>query len=254
MKTNPLSKLMAALVLTSGAWTAQALADALPEARALIEGHIEAVGGREALEAQTDSILVGQFRMPAAGVQGRMTVASRAGGARVTVIELPGIGQIQSGYSADLAWSIDPFSGPRLIEGEELEALIERSELAAILRDPEYVRDARTVERTEFGGIPCFRVELSWKSGRTSHDCYAVDSGLMVAMETVETSPMGEFESLSLLGEYKDFHGVLAPSVTTVRSMGQDQIIEIDEVRLDIPDAALFELPPAIATLADSRN
>lgn len=253
-KNTSRSKRIAAFLLAGSACTALASTETLPDGRALIEGHIEAIGGREAVEVQADSIMIGEFRMPAAGVEGRMVIASRASGERVTTIELPGIGEIVSGYSAELSWSIDPFSGPRLIEGEELEALIERSELAAILRDPQFVTEARTVERTEFGGTPCFRVELQWTSGRTSYDCYAVETGLMVAMETVETSPMGEFESLSLLGDYKAFDGVLAPTVTTVRSMGQDQIVVIEEIRLETPDEALFQLPPAIATLVDDRN
>ena len=226
-----------------------AAGEELPDARSLIEQHIEAIGGRDAVLAQTESTLIGKFSIPAAGMSGALTVASRASGERISVIELPGLGEMRNGYSKAVAWSIDPFLGPRLIEGEELAALVERSEPGAVLRDEEFLEGARTVGRTELGGQDCYRVELSWKSGRSSHDCYAVDSGLLIAMESVETSPMGEVESLTLFGEYREMHGVKLPGVTTVRVMGQDQVLTVDELRLGAPDAALFEVPAPIRTL-----
>jgi hypothetical protein len=230
---------------------ATALAEELPDARVLIERHIEAIGGREMVLAQADSLLLGTFAMPAAGVSGSLTVASRASGDRVTRIELPGMGEIHSGYGPEVSWSIDPFMGPRLIEGDELTAMIERSEPAAILREDKFVLQARTIERTEFAGQACYRVELTWRSGRTTHDCYSVDSGLMIAMEAIETSPMGEVESLTLLEEYQEIHGALVPTVTTVRVMGQDQVLTFEDFQLGPPDEAWFVMPPAIRTLLD---
>lgn len=248
------TSILAALWLSAVPMSAIASDTALPDARSLIEGHIEAIGGREAIQTQAESILIGEFSMPSAGVSGDLTIASRANGERVTRVELPGIGEIRTGYSPDLSWSIDPFSGPRLIEGDELHALVERSELAAILRDPEFVTAARTVERTEFNDTPCFRVELTWRSGRTSHDCYAIDSGLMIAMENIETSPMGEFESVTLLDDYKVLEDVRLPTVMTVQSMGQEQILKVEEVRIESPDDALFDLPAPIQTLVADRK
>lgn len=225
----------------------------LPDARHLIDRHIEAIGGREALLAQNEAVMHGEFAMPAAGVTGSMMMASRASGDRVMVIELPGLGEMRSGYSRDLAWSIDPFLGPRLIEGDELAAQVERMEPGAVLRDSEFVASASTLELANFADQDCYRVELKWRSGRSSHDCYAVDSGLLIAMESVETSPMGEVESLSLLGEYETMHGLLVPTVTRVQVMGQEQIVTISEISLETPDDALFELPPPIRTLLEDR-
>ncbi|TVQ42556.1 MAG: hypothetical protein EA370_00190, partial [Wenzhouxiangella sp.] len=123
----------------------------LPYARALIDRHFEAVGGRDAILAQSEGVLEGEFSMPAAGITGSLMVASRAPADRVIRIELPGVGAIKTGYSPDLAWSIDPFMGPRLIEGEEFDAMTESSVPGAVMRDPEYVNSATTVELTEFG-------------------------------------------------------------------------------------------------------
>lgn len=246
---------LGAILIMCGTLTSTAAATSadLPDARLLIDRHVETIGGKEALRAQSESTMLGEFSMPAAGMTGQLTIASRSTGERVTLIDLPGLGEMRSGYSKDLAWSIDPFMGPRLIEGEELAAQVERSEFGAVIRDNEFLTAANTVERTEFAGEACYRVKLTWRSGRTSHDCYAVDSGLLIAMESVETSPMGEVESLTLLGEYAEMHGLLVPRVTRIRVMGQEQILTVTEVSLGAPDDALFELPPPIRTLLQDR-
>jgi hypothetical protein len=75
----------------------------------------------------------------------------------------------------------------------------------------------------------------------------------MVAMESVETSPMGEVESLTLLGDYQEMQGALVPTVTTVRVMGQDQVITVNEINLGPPDEALFDIPAPIRTLLEDR-
>lgn len=225
----------------------------LPDGRALIERNIEAIGGREAIMAQSEGVIEGEFAMPAAGITGPLVVASRSPSERIIMIELPGIGAIKTGYSPDLAWSIDPFMGPRLIEGEEFAALAESSEPAAVMRDPEFVVSAETVGISEFLDQDCYRVRLEWRSGRQTHDCYAVETGLLIATESVETSPMGEMESLTLMSEHKEMHGFLVATVTRVQTMGQEQILTLKEFNLETPDPELFELPPAIQTLVEDR-
>ncbi|MGY6555214.1 MAG: hypothetical protein ACXIUM_11915 [Wenzhouxiangella sp.] len=247
--TLGLSMALIGSTLLTAAW-AEAISD-LPDARALIDRHIEAIGGRDAVASQTDSLMRGEFSMPAVGMSGELLIATRASGDYLMHIELPGVGAIRSGVSPEAAWSIDPFSGPRLLEGEELDAMIERLQPGAVLRDPEYVLEARTVEKTEMGGQTCFRVELQWRSGRTTSDCYAVDSGLLIALQSREASPMGEVESLSLLSDYQPFGKVLIPSTTRVFVMGQEQVMVLSDYEPGPVDEALFELPAPIRTLLE---
>lgn len=225
----------------------------LPEARALIERYIEAVGGREAIMARTESVMTGEFSMPAVGITGSLMVASRPPAEQVVVIELPGMGEMRTGVSEELAWSLDPFMGPRLIEGEEFKSLMDNTIPEAVLRDPEFVASATTVGMDEFLGQSCYRVRLEWKSGRESHDCYAVETGFLIAMQSTETSPMGEIEMLSLMDEFREIEGVKMPTVMRQVVMGQEQVMTMTDVSFETPDPELFELPPAIQTLVEDR-
>ncbi len=228
-------------------------AQELPEARALIERHIEAIGGRAAVMAQTEAVMKGEMAMPAVGISGRLMVASRMPTEQLVVVELPGMGEMRTGVSPELAWSVDPFMGPRLIEGEELKSLLDNTLPGAVLRDPEYVKSVTTVGMGEFAGQSCFRVKIEWRSGRQSHDCYAEDSGLLIAMQSVETSPMGSMEMLSVMEEFRDFDGVLIPTVMRQTIMGMEQIMTLTDISFETPDPALFELPAPIQTLLEDR-
>ncbi len=226
----------------------------LPEARELIDRYIEAIGGRDAVMAQAEAVMTGEFSMPAAGITAQMKVAARPPAEQVVIVDLPGMGEMRTGVSRDLAWSLDPFMGPRLIEGEEFKSLLDNTIPEAVLRDPEYVESVSTVGRDEFLDQACYRVRIEWKSGRESHDCYAAESGLLIAMQSTETSPMGEIDMLSTLDEYREIEGVKVATVIRQTVMGQEQVMTIEDIRFETPDAALFELPPAIQTLVEDRD
>lgn len=225
----------------------------LPEARSLIERYIEAIGGRDAIMAQTEVVMTGELAMPAVGISGSLLVASRMPIEQVIVVELPGMGEMRTGVSPELAWSVDPFMGPRLIEGEEFKALMDNTMPGATMRDPEYVKAATTVGMAEFGGQSCYRVKIEWHSGRESHDCYAVDSGFLIAMESLETSPMGQMEAVSVMEEFREVEGVVIPMVIRQTIMGMEQVMTMHDISFETPDPALFELPPAIQTLLEDQ-
>lgn len=250
-----MNRLQTTLILALGVvLSGPVLAEDLPEARTLIDRYIEEIGGREAILAQTDSTMTGTFRMPNAGMEGTLVVASRAPAERVTRISLPDMGEILSSYSRDVAWSMDPFTGPRLIEGDELQAQVEQSEPGAILRDEEYIEAAETVGIVEVNDQDCYRVRLEWKSGRETFDCYSVESGLLIGMESTQPSPMGDVEALMVVDEYEQFDGMQIPTLSRIEVMGQTQLLEIESVDFGAPDEALFERPAAIQGLIDQRN
>lgn len=249
-----MNKLQTTMTIALGlALSGPMLAEDLPEARTLIDRHIEEIGGREAILAQTDATMTGTFSMPSAGMEGPLVVAARAPAERVTRITLPGMGEILSGYSREVTWSMDPFTGPRLIEGDELQAQVEQSEPGAILRDEEYIEAAETVGVEEINDQDCYRVRLEWKSGRETFDCYAVDSGLLIGMESTQPSPMGDVEALMVVDEYQEFDGVQVPTISRIEVMGQTQVLEIESIDFGTPDEALFERPAAIQGLIDQK-
>jgi len=230
----------------------------LPSARDLVDAHLEASGGMDLLQRSMDSTTKGRFIMPAAGVSGNMTIFSRTPTERAMSIELEGLGTMQSGYKDREAWSSDPFMGPRLITGTELDIQIESNEPAALARSDEFVESMETVGTGEYNGEACFKVDVVWKSGRESSDCYSKDTGLLLASEATLESPMGEMQMVSVFSDYQAFESngeeIILPATTTVTTMGQEQQLVIDSVELGTPADEHFDLPPAIVTLMESES
>lgn len=246
-----LGRLVIAAALLAGApaeLPAQQAAN-LPAARELVSRYVAAIGGREAVLRPASSRAVGHFEMPAAGLRGDMEILSARPNRMVSIITIPGLGVIRSGFDGTVGWSVDPMMGARLMSGAELDATRDQSNMLAAVRDPSLFRSMETVERTEIGGQPCHKVKLVWTSGRESFDCYHTETGLLVATIATQESPMGSVEVTTSYSDYREFGGVRMPTRMTQAVMGQQQILSVTDVQYDAVDASAFELPAEIRAL-----
>lgn len=238
--------LLVALLL--GSPGQEAAAQELPSAATLIARHVEAIGGRDAALRHAASRTTGTFEVPAAGLSGSLVVISEAPGRMATRIEMAGLGEILSGYDGTHAWSVEPMGGPRLLQGAELDMMRDGANPLAAVRDESLFTAMETVDRIEIAGQPCYRVRLAWKSGRTTHDCYSTDSGLLVASTATQTSPMGEMEVLTRMEDYREFGGVRSPARIVQEVMGMQQVLTIREV--EFGDAGRWPIEPPAAVRA----
>lgn len=242
-----------ALALLPGALVAQD--QELPPADEVIDRYVEAIGGREAYLAQPPSHVTGTFSMPMAGLEASVEIFSASEPDRTfTHVEIPGMGTVLEGYTGEHGWAMDPNMGPRLVEGRELASLRENASHMGELRDASMFSDRTTLERTEMNGEACYKVRLVWKSGRETFDCYSVETGLRIATENVQESPMGEIPVVSLISDYERFGGILSPTLVKQQMMGQEQIIAIDSVEYGPVDDDRFVPPPAIQTLIEQQE
>lgn len=244
--------LLGALALAPAALAAQ---EELPPAAEVIDRYVEAIGGREAVMAAGGSHSTGTFSMPAAGLEATMDVYTATDPNRmVSVIEIPGMGTIRQGYTGTYGWSVDPNLGPRLLEGKELASIQEGASNQASVRDASLFDERTTVERTEMNGEACYKVRLVWKSGRETFDCYSVESGLLVASEANEETPMGTIPVITLISDYQQFGDILSPTRIRQQMMGQEQVITMDTVEYGEVDPERFAPPAVIQTLIDQKE
>jgi hypothetical protein len=230
---------------------AAAAAQELPPARQLVDRYIEAIGGREAILARTSTHTTGTFAMPAMGLTGDLEVYSADPGRQVTKVNISGIGEIRTGFDGEVAWSLNPMEGPRVFEGKELAQAKDEAAPESTLRDPALVESLETVEKTSMNGQDCYRVRVVWKSGRETFDCYSVETGLIVALQQKNESPMGAIDVTVLVNDYKDFGGLRLPTRLVQQMMGAEQVLTITSVSFDAVDPSVFELPAEIRALVN---
>lgn len=225
-----------------------AAAQALPDAASIVRKYIEAIGGA-AFGDKPGMVTQGTFSMPAMGTSGAMQVSQARPNRLVLSMNLPGIGEMRSGFDGETGWSLNPLEGPRLLTGTELMQLKDDADFGATLREARLITGMETVDRREVEGQACFRVRIQWKSGRETFDCYATDTGLLVSTEMRTETVMGTVDAAVFFSNYKEFDGIRMPTRTIQRVMGQEFVMTLDAVRFGPVDEAVFALPAEIKAL-----
>jgi hypothetical protein len=220
----------------------------LPSADALIATHVERTGG-VSLWALEGSISRGQFILPAFGLQGSITIATRAPNQQRMDIELPGLGTLQQGFDGEVGWSVNPLAGAQIASGAASDQLREQSSNAASMRDPSVIPVRETVGSAMSGSEACWRVRLTWASGNVTYDCYGKESGLLIQTETPQTTEMGEVTSVTRYLDYQDVAGGLRPMRLLQSAGGQDTEIRFESITLEPVSDERIAAPQVIQDL-----
>ncbi|MDX2184820.1 MAG: hypothetical protein SFW08_12665 [Gemmatimonadaceae bacterium] len=237
--------LLVAAVLLPAPLVAQA---PLPTASAVLARYRAAVGA-DAAQRFTSLRSTGSFEMPAAGVKGSVVLDQAAPNKMKMTISVPGLGEIAQGFDGKTGWGLDPMQGPRVLGGSELADVQEMADLGAGVRAERLIKSATSVERTTKNGAACVLVEITMTTGRTSRDCYADATGLLVWSSSKRATPMGEVDVVTLYSDYKATNGVSFPMRAVTEMMGQQQIIALEAILPNAPVGDLTTLPAPIAAL-----
>ena len=224
-------------------------AAALPAARKIIDRYVAAIGGREAIMKHSSSHMRGTFEMPAAGMRGDVVGKSAKPDKMVMSITFPGLGEIRSGFDGTTAWSIEPTSGPRVLDGAELAQARQQADFLAALHEEKNYTSMETVELTEFEGKKAYMLRLVRAGTDTSYEYFDAESGLLVGVRATRDTQMGPMTATTALSNYRDFGGVQLPTLITTRAAGQEIVMTLTSLEWDTVEPAAFELPPEIKVL-----
>lgn len=222
----------------------------LPDARALINKFVTAIGGRAAVLSHKSEHQTGTVVYSQSGLAGTIETFGAADPDRAfEKVTLAGVGDVTSGFDGQHGWSIDPMIGPRLMVGDELDETKLDSTFYAELRDPKIYPAVRTIERTDFEGHACYKVSVTSATGITDFDYYDASSGLRVGFEQTRDTPMGKLKPTTVLGDYKKFGNLLQPTTLVQRLEGVEEKVTVESVEYDTVSPSVFELPAPIKAL-----
>ena len=221
-------------------------AQALPPAKDLIAKYVAAVGGVDAFKKYKSVRVKASLDIPAQGMSGTMVILSRLPNETIMKIEIPGIGEIKQGSTGDVAWYSNPMQGSRVITGKEAEAMTEGPDPMNYLRLSSTITSSETIEKATYDGKECYKVKHTYKSGRTTTDCFSLTDGLIIATVAKAPTPQGEVEQTTLLSAYKDFNGMKRPTTMVIETQGFQQVLTISDVTFDDVQEAEMTLPPDI--------
>ena len=230
--------------------TARQLEGTLPPAREIIDKHVKAIGGRQAVLSHKSAHATGTFSVPTSGMVGTIETFNAANPDRALVrITIPGLGDMLNGYDGSHGWAVTPMTGPMLQMGKELDQTKLDSDFYAELRDPKRYTSIKTVEKTVFEGRPCYKLSLVRIDGNEDFEFYDAETGLRAGSINTRESPMGTVTTTSVEGHYRKFGNVLQATTLTQKMMGVEQKLTLSSVEYDNVAPTVFDLPAEIKAL-----
>ena len=221
----------------------------LPSAKSILDRHIAAIGGREAILSHTSTHAKGTLSMPSAGLTGSLEILAAKPNKSLMRISLAGVGEISEGFDGSHGWSLSPITGPMLLEGKQLEERRFDSEFYAEASPEKRYVSMTTLERTDFDGRPCYKLKLVRPTGGEDLQFFDIATGLKAGSVTTRETQMGTVTGTTIESEYKKFGNLL--HATSVKSqIGQiQQVITITSTEYDNVQPAALEMPAQIKAL-----
>jgi hypothetical protein len=229
------------------------LAADLPAGEDLLRTFIERSGGADAYARAKSVQMTGTVEIAGRNIGGKVSMTEE-GKKSWTAMELPGIGTIEMGSDGETAWENSALQSPRIIEGDEKAAMDRSSSFSLANSWREQYKTIRTTGEETVDGKPAWKVEMTPKEGNVETIDFDKDSGLLVRMATVMSSPLGEIPTDMTLSDYRLVDGIRTPFLTIQNAMGQSIVMKFDKVVYNAPVApGRFDLPDGVKALLAKR-
>jgi hypothetical protein len=226
-----------------------AFAQTLPSAKALMDRHDAAIGGRAALEKHASLHQAGTLSVASAGIEATIDVYRAKPAMFLQKLVIGPMGEVLQGYDGKTAWAMQGGQATVLDSSLTLQAKY-NSDFFGNIHDMARYKSAETIELADFDGRKCYKVKIVRLTGAEGFEFFDSATGLGAGTIASVDSPMGgKIEQTSVFGDYKDFGGVKIPTRITQKGAMGEVIITIKSMEFDNVDPAMFALPDAVKAL-----
>ncbi|MGB9611938.1 MAG: hypothetical protein ACPL7M_13290 [Bryobacteraceae bacterium] len=227
------------LLLLGAALLAPGAQDA-PSVDELVEKHIAAVGGREALSKVSSLVMTGSFELPAMGASGTITVYQKAPNKRLSVINIDGFGEVFQGFDGERGFSISPM-GSIDMSGPMLEDARRDATMHAELHLKELYPKIEVKGKGKAGDREAWIVVMTPEKGNPVTAYFDAETFLMLKTSGVRVTDQGEAEIESEFGDFREVPGtgIKAPHLIRQKLPVGEIILKITDIKanVDIPDS-----------------
>lgn len=239
-------------------WSSAALSDEvgvgdaeLPSAEVVLERAVEAMGGKEKLEALESRVCEGTFEVAAYGMKGAMTLVLGSGGRCLTTMDLGGnYGIVRTGCDGEIAWETGAM-GEGFLEGRKKDQMVLGSIPDGELRLAEFFDRIECVGREALDGRECFKLQLETE-GWSETRFYDVEKGLLRKLNTEKEEGVGTSRSEITYADYREIDGYRVAFRRAETERGVQQVVQWEKVLHNVEiDTEQFEAPEKVRALLD---
>jgi hypothetical protein len=221
----------------------------LPRAKDVLAKFVKEIGGESAFAKINSQHLTGKCDMGAQGITGNLEVFAKRPDRLVIKISLPAVGDLVQGFDGKVGWSMNPITGPMVLDGKMLDQLREQARFDAVLHDPTEFKSMETLGKTQFEGKDCFKLKLVRKSGQETTEYYDTETGLLAGSTEVQETPLGAITVTAIITDYKKFGDILFATRLTQKMGPLAQVMSFEKMDFNNVDESEFQLPDQIKTL-----
>jgi hypothetical protein len=221
----------------------------LPPAKEIWEKFIKVTGGREAYAKIRNMVTEGTIEVTGVGVSGTIQIWEE-GNKHLMEVNIGGAGKIVEGTDGKNAWSMAAIFGNRLKKGKELEETLFESELHGDVNWEKRYQKVECVGVADVEGKPAYKVVCTPEKLNPRTMYFDKESGLLVRMDTKQTTPMADVDAEIILSDYRKVDGVLKPFKSRVKAGPQEMIMTVKKVECNVQiPPERFAMPPEIKEL-----
>jgi hypothetical protein len=252
-----MKKLALALLFTAAPFFAAD--EALPKADTILDRFVEVSGGKATFEKHHDETIHGNLEFTGRGMKGTLTIYQAEPDKNRAIIDIEGVGKIESGTNGDVAWESSAIQGPRIKQGiEKADAFRDAAFNGALYWRKLYPK-AETVGVETVNDHECYKVVLTPQEGNPTTHFYDKKSGLLIKTAAKRVTQMGDIDAEGFVDDYRKEGDILSAHKLTNKFAGQEIQITIASVefntglpkdRFDLPDdikALQKKAAPAVA-------
>jgi len=238
-----MTRILMVLSLTCGFGLAQTAESVLNKAA-------NAVGSEKVFSEIKTTLLLGTMTLPQ-GIQAKMTVYEKEGGKILVEMnaEAPGMSiEMRQGCNGTDCYSQDTFSGMRLLEGQEKEALMLQNGISSPLQWKEIYQSYELDGTEDVEGRKAYKVNLVSKDGMDLKNYYDVENYRLLRSDVKQQSVMGMVDMSVFYHDYKTTEeGITYAQKAVTEVMGQKMVFNISEVTFNVPiPDSKFNLPTGL--------
>jgi hypothetical protein len=227
----------------------------LPAAEQLLDKAVQAVGGREKLDAVKSMYSKGKASVKGQNLSGTNELWW-ADGDFLAIQNMPGVGTFRFGKKGDVVWGQDPVFGLRQLSGQEAEqAKREASSLMLAAHWKQFFTKAETVGTRTVENDIVFDVKLTAQSGSEVVLGISGDTGLIRSQTSDLVSPVGTQKTTIWFDDYREVDGIKLPfrSRSEMGALELESVTDAVEFNVEV-DTSTFAMPSGGAEVVDVQQ
>jgi hypothetical protein len=230
--------------LTLVVWRATATQAADPSVDDILARYVTALGGRSAISKFTTRTSKGTLELVGVTTDGTAESYARAPNKYLSIINIPGYGEIRRGFDGQAGWVSGPDTGIQSLAGQDLTSTRRDADFYQSLDVKKLYPQMTFKGKEDVGAWPTFVVEANSGDGTVRRMYFDVSSGLLIRNVEETDTPQGRDIVESFLEDYREVEGVKQPySVRQIHGK-ITFIVRITEVKINQPiDDAKFAKP-----------